>query len=198
MKINRKLSELADIRLGYPFRGTVPVIENGEAFVVQTRNVSREGEINTSGLVQTNLENKKTPDYLKSNDILFVAKGAKYFATFVEGLPDNTVCSPHFFIVRIKESETDSVLPAYLWWQLNQTPLQQYFKISAEGTLYSSIRKAVLGNAQILLPSINKQHQIVAMYRTALAERKVLEGLIDNRNQQLEAIAQKELSKNNE
>jgi restriction endonuclease S subunit len=192
--MNTKLCDIADIRPGYPFRGSIEPIENGDAHVVQVKNAELTGEIIQDEMIRTNLAGKKQPDWLQTGDVLFVAKGARHFSALVEGLPEKTVCSPHFFLLRIKPEMKNIVLPEFICWQLNQLPAQRYFKATAEGSLYVSIRRQVLENIAILLPSIEKQRQLITMHRCAVKEKKVLQQLIDNRQQQLEAIAISELS----
>ena len=184
-----RLSDIADIRLGHPFRGTVKQYDKGDVHVVQVRNTEPTGEINKTTLVQTQLSTKKQPDWLKNGDVLFVAKGAKHYSALVQQVLERTVCSPHFFVVRIKAELKDVILPDFLCWQLNQQPAQRYFKATAEGSMYLSIRRQVLENVPIKVLTLKKQKQLTAMHRCGVKEQKVLQKLIENRQQQLEAIA---------
>lgn len=184
-----RLCDIADIRLGHPFRGTVKQYDKGDVNVVQVRDTGPTGEINQATLVQTELSTKKQPDWLQNGDVLFVAKGAKHYSALVQQVLEHTVCSPHFFVVRIKAEFKDMILPDFLCWQLNQQPAQRYFKATAEGSMYLSIRRQVLENAPIKVLTLEKQKQLTAMHRCAVKEQKVLQKLIENRQQQLEAIA---------
>lgn len=184
-----RLSDIAGIRLGHPFRGTVKQYDKGDVNVVQVRDTEPTGEINQATLVQTQLSTKKQPDWLQNGDVLFVAKGAKHYSALVQQVLEHTVCSPHFFVVRIKAEFKDMILPDFLCWQLNQQPAQRYFKATAEGSMYLSIRRQVLENVPIKVLTLEKQKQLTAMHRCAVKEQKVLQKLIENRQQQLEAIA---------
>ncbi len=194
--MTKKLSDFAVIHAGHPFRGTITPIPGAKTPVVQVRDVDDFGEINTQQLVRTKLTGRKQPDWLQQGDILFVAKGAKHFATYVNELPEQTVCSPHFFIVRIKDDYSEMVLPEFISWQLNQIPAQQYYKSTAEGSLYVSIRRKILEDTPITLPFVSKQKHIVSLHRNAVSEHKVLQKLIENRQQQMNAIARDILSNN--
>lgn len=184
-----RLCDIADIRLGHPFRGTVKQYDKGDVHVVQVRDTEPTGKINQTTLVQTQLSTKKQPDWLQNGDVLFVAKGAKHYSALVQKVLEHTVCSPHFFVVRIKAEFKDMILPDFLCWQLNQQPAQRYFKATAEGSMYLSIRRQVLENVPIKVLTLEKQKQLTAMHRCAVKEQKVLQKLIENRQQQLEAIA---------
>lgn len=183
------LSDIADIRLGHPFRGTVEQYDNGDVNVIQVKDTEATGEINQNTVVQTQLSTKKQPDWLQNGDVLFVAKGAKHYSVLVEQVLQRTVCSPHFFVVRIKPTLRDVILPDFLCWQLNQQPAQRYFKATAEGSMYLSIRRQVLENVPIKVLTVEQQQRLTALHRCAVKEQKVLEKLIENRQQQLEAIA---------
>jgi hypothetical protein len=189
-----RLGDIADIRSGHPFRGSIEPDVNGDVHVVQVRNTKATGEIVQDEVITTTLTSKKQPDWLKTGDILFVAKGAKHYSALVEDLPKQTVCSPHFFLVRIKPAFKELVTPEFICWQLNQLPAQRYFQTTAEGSLYLSVRRKILEYVPITMLPIEKQRQLTAMHRCAVKEQKVLQQLIDNRQQQLEAIAISELN----
>ena len=191
---NTKLGDIADIRSGHPFRGSIEPDINGDVRVVQVRDTNATGEIIQDEMIKTTLTSKKQPDWLKSGDILFVAKGAKHYSALVEELPKQTVCSPHFFLVRIKPALKALVTPEFICWQLNQLPAQRYFQTTAEGSLYLSVRRQILEYVPITMLQIEKQRQLTAMHRCAVKEQKVLQQLIDNRQKQLEAIAISELN----
>ena len=184
-----RLSDIADIRLGHPFRGTVKQYDNGDVNVVQVRDTEPTGEINQYTMVETVLNTKKQPDWLQNGDVLFVAKGAKHYSVLVEQVLERTVCSPHFFVVRLKPEFKDVIVPDFLCWQLNQQPAQRYFKATAEGSMCLSILRQVLENAPIKVLKFEKQKQLAAMYRCSVKEQKILQKLIENRQKQLEAIA---------
>ena len=187
--MNTKLCDIADIRLGHPFRGSIEAKQDGDTAVVQVRDIDSSGEIGWDGVVTTKLTGRKQPDWLTTGDILFVAKGAKHYAAVVEQVPEHTVCSPHFFLIRLKTSSQKSVLPGFISWQLNQLPAQRYFQTTAEGSLYVSIRRQVLENVPVVLPPMDKQRQLLGLHQCAVKEQKILQGLMDNRQKQLAAIA---------
>lgn len=192
--MKKKLCDIAEIRPGHPFRGSISPADEDGTPVIQVRDIDSYGHINANKLVKTELTGKKQPDFIKQGDILFVAKGAKHFATCIQNKLSNTVSSPHFFIIRVLPEYKDEVLPEFISWQINQIPAQRYFQATAEGSLYVSIRRQVLEDTQLKLPSLEKQKLLVRLHSTAMNEQKALEDLIENRKKQLEAIARIELS----
>lgn len=184
-----QLSDIAEIRSGHPFRGTIKQYDNGDVHVIQVRDTEPTGEINLYSMIDTKLSTKKHPDWIQNGDVLFVAKGAKHYSVLVEQVLERTVCSPHFFLVRLKPEFRDVVMPDFLCWQLNQQPAQRYFKATAEGSMYLSIRRQVLENVPIKVIEYDKQKHLAALHRCGVKEQKVLQKLIDNRQKQLDAIA---------
>lgn len=189
-----KLNDIAEIRAGHPFRGSVPEDVNGRVSVVQIKDVDWTGRITWEGLTKTRLEGRKEPDWIKNGDILFVARGAKIVAAYIDDVPAFCVCSQYFYLIRITSEE---VLPEFVAWQINQHTAQTYLVKSAEGTAQVSIRKSMLEDLSIVIPSLKQQHTIVTLARSAQRERELLESLIFNREQELRIIAKKLLEPNN-
>jgi hypothetical protein len=71
-------------------------------------------------------------------------------------------------------------MPEFLAWQLNQQPVQDYFKRNAEGSTSKSIRCAVVENTPIIIPSISRQKTISNPNNAVVSERRLAEQLIEN------------------
>lgn len=59
--LNSSLAEQADIRMGHPFRGSIPEIPDGSVRVVQIRDVPRTGLSSYDTLVATEVASRKPP-----------------------------------------------------------------------------------------------------------------------------------------
>ena len=183
------LSECVTIQAGYPFRGAIRDIRSGSVRAVQAKDISPLGELQTNDLILTELTGKRDADWLQQGDILFSAKGSKHLACYVHEALDMTTCAPSLFLLRVKPEWEEKVNPQFLTWQLNQLPAQTYFKRSAEGSFQISIRKPVLAATPIALPKLCKQNIIAKLYEASIQENALLYKLINNRQQQLNAIA---------
>lgn len=184
---NTSISELANLRAGYPFRGSIEESAGADALAVQMKDVDPECGVNWSGVLRTTLTGRKQPDWLKAGDILFVSKGARFYAVCLDEPPHPAVCSPHFFHLQVKSQA--AVIPAFVAWQINQPPFQRQLQQAAEGTSQLSIRRPVLEALTLSIPSLADQHRIVALAELARQERQTLKQLIRNREQQLNALA---------
>ena len=65
-----QLSQIAEVRPGFPFRSSVEPDPAGDALVVQLRDVSREGGPDWPALLRTRLSGRKPFPFLQDDDIL--------------------------------------------------------------------------------------------------------------------------------
>lgn len=182
------VAELANLQGGYPFRGSIEESPVGDTLAVQMKDVDPEHGVSWDTTVRTLLTGRKQADWLKLGDILFVAKGTRFYAVCIDEPPCPSVCSPHFFHLQIKFPAV--VIPAFLTWQINEPPFQRRLQQAAEGTSQLSIRRPVLEALTLSIPSLADQNRIVTLTELARQERLALNQLIRNRDQQLHAIAE--------
>jgi hypothetical protein len=182
------LVHVAQLQAGHPFRSAVEEVADGDVHVIQMKDVSPEWGVDWSAVMRTRLAGRKQPDWIVDSDILFAAKGARFYAACVGAALPNAVCVPAFFHLRVRpEAALD---PEFLAWQINQPPCQRQLLQAAEGSSQLSIRRAVLEQLILAVPHITEQRRIVALARLAVRERHALQRLIHNREQQLQAIAE--------
>jgi restriction endonuclease S subunit len=182
------LSSLATLSAGHPIRDAVRDVPGGDTAVVQIRNVDSEKGVNWPTVARTNLTGRRQPDWLKTGDILFAARGQRNVAVVVDHPPVQAVCSPHFFLVRIKERK--AVVPEFIAWQMNLPNVQQYFAQSATGSYIKSIRRDVLEKVALQIPSLERQRLLVRLAQAASREKELMLQLIENRQRELDLVAQ--------
>jgi hypothetical protein len=180
-----ELQDYAEVRAGHPFRGSVPEVIDGVALTIQMRDVSMARGVAWSSVARTNPAGRKKPDWLKVGDILFLARGAHNFAVYLEQVPEQTVCSQYFFLIRVNDP---TLLPSFLAWQINQLPAQNYFRKNAEGSDQLSIRRGILEALPIAIPSLTQQRQLLRFAKAAQQERQYMENMIRNRERQIQGI----------
>lgn len=191
MQMILQLKDIAGVHAGHPFRGSVPIAADGNALVIQMRDVSAGDAVAWPNLSRTDIPLTKSIDWLQEGDVLFTARGARNQAICLANVPPATVCAQYFFVLRAKSQQ---LLPAYLAWHINREPSQRYLLSNAEGSDQLSIRRGVLEDMPIALPPLARQHQIIEFAQAALQERHCLEALIQNRDQELDALAHQLLS----
>lgn len=187
------LAALAEIKPGYPFRGAITADPDGEARVVQVRHLDPvtgfETPVNPHTFDRVALSGKRQPDYLQPGDLLFASRGSRFFAAVVpDAIPSNTVCSPHFFLIRLTPEALGVLTPDFLAWQINHHDIQVRLTRLGQGTMQHSVSKAQLKTLPITLPSLTQQTLITAYQQAARKEANALLALIANRNQEVRAL----------
>lgn len=185
------LRDLAEVRAGHPFRGSVPVADDGNAQVIQMRDVAPDGSVAWPALVRTRVAAHKSarlPDWLQDGDVLFAARGGRNYAVCLAQVPAATVCAQYFFVLRLR---TDRVRPDFLAWHINRAPSQRYLMGLAEGSDQLSIRRAVLEALPVAVPDLAQQQRLVDLAAAVTQERRTFEALSHNRERELDALAQR-------
>ncbi len=181
-----KLADLATISAGHPFRGKIPEKSGSGIRAVQMKDVSVERGVFWEDVIETELSGKKQPDWLMKDDILFAARGSRNYAVLIDRVIGEVVSAPQFYILRVKEL---ALLPEFLVWQLNQMPLQNYFDRAAEGSVTKSVRRSILESAAITIPPLDKQKQILGLYKTLLKEKRLCAELSRNADKLMNSVA---------
>lgn len=182
------IAEVVALQAGYPFRGAIEEAPDGDVLAVQMKDVDPESGVSWGGAIRTTLGGRKQPDWLSAGDLLFVAKGARFYAVCIDEPPTLAVCAPAFFHLRVNTPAT--VDPAFLAWQINQPPFQRLLQQAAEGSGQLSIRRPVLEALPLHIPAMSQQRAIATLASLARRERQALAQLIRNRERQLNALAE--------
>lgn len=186
-KIQKSLGELATITVGHPIRDAVRDVPGGDVAVVQIKNVGADTGVDWPAVARTNLTGRRQPDWLKPGDVLFSARGQRNVAVCLDQPPPKAVCSPHFFLIRVKDDK--SALPEFLAWQMNLPHSQRYFAQSATGSYITSIRRQVLETLPLLIPTLDRQRLLIRLARAARREKQLMEQLMENRQRELDLVA---------
>jgi restriction endonuclease S subunit len=183
------LKDLTDINPGYPFRGKIEEQDCGSVSVVQMKNVDDLHQLDRSSLIKTELQGRKSPNWLQQSDILFIARGNRNYAIYLDKITEQAVCSPHFFQLQVTEKQT--IHPAFLAWQINQPFIQRYLTRSTEGGVIGNIRRSVLEEIPVVVPPISQQLSIVALDNANRHQQALFQQQITNNHRMMNAIAQK-------
>ena len=185
------LSELASISAGYPFRGKIDALPEGDVAVIQMRNADPDAGIDWDSLSRVELPRASEKSYLRADDIILSTRGGRNFPYLIPECSRPVVCSPHFFVIRV---HADAILPKFLAWQMRQKPCQDHFATGATGSYILNLTRDVVAGLPVVVPPQEAQHLIVEMDSAAKAERALLTELIDNRANEMAAIARQLLT----
>jgi hypothetical protein len=189
-----KLKMIANIQSGYISRGKIDPRDDGNCLLLQAKDVDADHlSCRTDALVRFMPRLSGKDWFLKPGDILFMARGARNFSVLIDKLPDSVLAAACFFIVRIDKSE---ILPEYLWWYLNQSPVEEYLKrFSGRSVHMPVVRRAVLESIDIPLPPIKIQKQISEMTMLLQREQDLYKKLAEKRKYLMTKICLKSIRK---
>ncbi|MFA6962932.1 MAG: restriction endonuclease subunit S [Opitutaceae bacterium] len=153
---------------GYQTRSAIEPEPHGSHFLLQIRDFDRSRrDIDRSGITRFTPGLAHNNTILEDGDVVFLAKGARNFAAVVHDLPSPCLAASYFFVLR----PNSKILPNYLVWFLNQSISRQYFlKFATTGAHMPIIRRDVLMEMEIPVPSLATQQRIVEV--DALAQRQ--------------------------
>jgi restriction endonuclease S subunit len=175
-----KLKKIAKIQSGYISRGKIESIDDGSHFLLQARDVDGKRLIyNADNLIRFSPGLSGKDWILEPNDVLFMARGARNYSILINEIPDNVLAAACFFIVRVTNS---MVQPHYLFWYLNQEPVENYFRQhSGRGVHMPVVRRDVLENLDIPVPPVKVQAGIAKLDGLLRKEMELLHKLAENR-----------------
>jgi restriction endonuclease S subunit len=171
-----KLKDISDIRSGYIARGKIEASADGSHYLLQAKDAD-EGQIVCAAddLIRFHPTLSRSDRCLEDGDLLFMARGVHNFTIRVKDLPGPTLAASCFFMIRPHRAE---VLSAYLCWYLNQDPVERYLVLhSGRGVHMPVVRRAVLENITVPLPSMDVQAKIADLYALTLKEMDLLRQL---------------------
>lgn len=174
------------------FRGKIKEDKNGENFVIQLRDIvknERGDYLDLKNIIRTNVSKKGNVEYLKAGDVLITVKGAKKYAFHLEKVPPKTVISQHFHLLRSPDPTV--ILPEFIEFSVNSTKCQNWFARKCPGSYESTLSRETLERLPLPALRIGEQQKIVNLIRETRAEKKLLLDLIENREHQLKAFANK-------
>ena len=187
-----KLKTIAKIQSGYINRGKIEVSDNGSCLLIQAKGADADQlSYRTDQLIRFNPRWSGKDWFLEPGDILFMARGARNYSLLIDKVPDSVLAASCFFIVRISNSNASA---EYLWWYLNQRPVEDYLKrFSGRSVHMPVVRRAVLENIDIPLPPIETQKRIAEITAMMAKEQDFYKKLAEKRKYLMTEICLKSI-----
>lgn len=177
--------DIAEVRMGYSFRGRLETDAGGDVAVIQMKDIDDANLLHPEGLARVQMPDLKDRHLVQEGDLLFRSRGVTNSAALVGGGLGRAVLAAPMLLIRPK---TEVVEPAYLQWFINHPATQAVLAGQAAGTAVKMIGKRVLDDLQVVLPPLEKQRLIVEVARLASREVALLEELRGRRKALLEGI----------
>jgi len=179
----RKLGDVADVRMGYPFRSRLEHDPAGDVMVVQMRDIDDSSFLHTEDVVKVSLPDIKESHLLQAGDLLFRSRGRSYTVAQVENGVGNAVLAAPMLLIRPR-----AALPAYLHWFINLPKTQAVLSAMATGTAVQMISKDALMTLEVPVPGMKQQLKIVELAALAAREQALMADVANQRRQLVEGV----------
>jgi hypothetical protein len=177
--MKQKIKDIADIQMGYQFRGKVEPDPKGTHKVMQIRDFDEFQNLKVEGMYMVTPKGDAARYTVSKGDVLFLSRGHRNYAIHIMDHLGNTIAASYFFILRTK---TNKILPGYLAWYINQIPAQEYLHNTARrGTHMPLVPLSAFVDLAIDVPDIKTQSTIVELSKLMEQERILLNQLQDRR-----------------
>tara|TARA_R110000868_G_scaffold144960_4_gene364498 strand:+ start:12632 stop:13240 length:609 start_codon:yes stop_codon:yes gene_type:complete len=173
-----KLKQIAAVQMGHSFRSRLEPDSKGNVSVIQMKDLTDDNRLNDQQLVQIDMKHLKDQHRVEINDLAFRSRGQTNTAALIN-LPLNlaVIAAP---LLRIRV-ESDTIMPAYLCWFINQASSQSVLRSKATGTAMRMIGKPALEELEVVLPSLDIQKKIIALHDLSINEQTLTKALAKNK-----------------
>lgn len=184
-----KLTDIAEVLPGYPFRGAIVPDSDGAVAIVQVKDLTQgEPLTDTSSLVQTAHNLSSYDTRLRKGDVLIAARGMKsspFRASVFDAEDKEVVTSSSVHIIR---TTSPKVMPEYLALFLNSHGGQLMLAGMVTGSYIGTLPRRELGHLKIPAISIEKQQALVALSNTIRQQQELLDRSKEIRQNILNAV----------
>jgi hypothetical protein len=180
-----KLESIADIQIGYQHRGKIGRPQSGTHVLIQISDIKRGLDNDLDSFDRINPTGDPDRYTVSKGDVLFLSRGDNPFATCVSEVPENSLASNYFYIVR---PHTDKILPEYLAWYINQTPSQKFIESRMRGSNMKMLPISSFRELEIEIPELTTQANIAGLDKLRIKEQQLTSKLADARGRLIQAI----------
>lgn len=96
---------------------------------------------------------------LRSGDVLFMSRGTRNVASWLEAIPEATLAATSFYVLR----PGPKMDPGYLTWYLNQPGMQRKIAEIRTGAGAPIVQRHALRELEIPIPPLDEQQRIGAL-----------------------------------
>lgn len=155
----KKVAECAEVLPGFALKARAEHEPEGAYQVVMARHIPDCLPYRYIDEHELRMTLTGSPDNYRvhKGDVLFVSRGVRNCAAVIEAVPEKTIASATFYILRVRPT----VDPSYLAWCLNQPPMQAQIGQIRTGAGTPIVQRNVLGDIRIPVPPLKEQKRLV-------------------------------------
>lgn len=172
----KRISDCAEILPGYALKARAEHEPEGSFQVVMAKHVpdvTPYRYIEAHKLRMT-LSGSPQKYQVHAGDVLFLSRGIRNSAAVVEYIPEPTVASSTFYILRVQPG----IDPGYLAWCLNQPPIQARIGQIRTGAGTPIVPRNLLGEIEIPAPPLEDQQHLAELGALMAKEMDIYRRLI--------------------
>src|SRR3972149_1233433 len=170
--MKKKITEIADIQIGYQFRKKIELDDPGTNWVIQIRDFNENHTLNREGLSRVRIDKLIEQYLIHRGDVLFLSRGYRNWAAPIIDELQATVAAGLFFVIKMMN---EIILPEYLAWYINRSPAQESLhNIARRGTHMPLVTLSAFKGLTVEVPDMATQHRIVELSRLMEREKKLL------------------------
>lgn len=189
--MKEKLKNISNLSTGYPFRSSIKMAVDGVIKVIQMKDL-KDDVVCFDDLTQVNNIKPKKQHFVQKGDIIFRSRGQKTTAAIIDDVPENVIVAGPLIYLRITSKD---ILPEYLLYCINQPKSQSYFASRSKGTLIKMLNKQDLEDFEVYLPDLERQKNIIQIYKMMSREKEILNLIWQKRESYLHEILTENLIK---
>ena len=178
-----KLSQIADVRMGYPFRSRLEHEPAGDVAVIQMKDIDDAELRNVQGAIRVLLPEGKAHHLVHEGDLIFRSRGRSNSVALVTADIGRAVLAAPMLLIRPR-----GVVPAYLMWFINLPATQAALASLSEGTSVRMISKEAIQDLNVVVPSLARQRQIVEVATLEHQEAALLADLAAQRKRLIDGV----------
>ncbi|MBL9160979.1 MAG: restriction endonuclease subunit S [Verrucomicrobiales bacterium] len=188
MMTEKPLDSIAEVMTGYPFRGRVESIPDGDLRVIQARDVVDGQLVDLDRLTRIRLPGRARPaeKFVQRDDVIVMIRSEKPYAVHLPFEMPPTVVQNSFNTLRIHRGIP--LIPEFLAMILNQSLMRARLAELIKGSTIPYIRVEDLRSVMVPLPPIERQRCLVALESAQRRERQLHRELESARQEWLDAM----------
>ena len=181
--LQMKLGQIADVRMGYPFRSRLEHEPAGDVAVIQMKDIDDAELRNVQDAIRVLLPEGKAHHLIHEGDLIFRSRGRSNSVALVTADIGRAVLAAPMLLIRPR-----GVVPAYLMWFINLPATQAALASLSEGTSVRMISKEAIQDLNVVVPSLARQRQIVAVATLEHQEAALLADLAAQRKRLIDGV----------
>lgn len=176
----KRIDQCADVLPGFALKVRAEHEPEGAYFYLMAKDLKNTAYLSfhadNTEVIRISVDKDVGNYYLKKGDVVFISRGARNEAAVIGDIPENTIASSTFYILRPKPEVSSD----YLTWCINQLLNLGRLDQIRTGAATPIIQRHNFKEVSIPVPALEQQQQIAAIAKIMDEEYQVQLHLLEN------------------